>query len=146
LAEDGRPGGLTLRRLVTGDLAGLFHGPSTVRFLRSFTFGHVRQLDAVASRLLTRLAAHRSLAASPDGSGRLMVDIDDTIIEVHGYSKQGSTYGTPGQPQSTRSADGHALEGTGRGTVSDLQREAPPDAPMRGPCDVDRSFARDECV
>ena len=35
----------------------LFRGvraPSTLgTFLRSFTFGHVRQLDAVASRLLT---------------------------------------------------------------------------------------------
>jgi hypothetical protein len=28
--------------------------------------------------------------------GRVMVDIDDTIIEVHGYSEQGSGYGYSG--------------------------------------------------
>src|SRR4029079_10850423 len=32
LAEDGRLPGHALRRLVAGDLAGLFDGPSTVRF------------------------------------------------------------------------------------------------------------------
>lgn len=32
LAEDGRLVGHALRRLVAGDLAGLFDGPSTVRF------------------------------------------------------------------------------------------------------------------
>jgi len=37
-------------------LAGV-RAPSTLgTFLRSFTFGHVRQLDAVASRLLVNLA------------------------------------------------------------------------------------------
>jgi len=35
------------------------YAPSTLgSFLREFTFGHVRQLDAVASRLLTVLAQH----------------------------------------------------------------------------------------
>src|SRR3954469_16357127 len=55
------------------DLALLRHGgmgrvftrayaPSTLgSFLRAFTFGHVRQLDAVASRFLTRLADHTPL-------------------------------------------------------------------------------------
>ena len=73
------------------------YAPSTLgSFLRAFTFGHVRQLDAVASRFLTRLAAQTPLTSSPDGSGRVMVDIDDTIIEVHGYAKQGSGYGYSG--------------------------------------------------
>jgi hypothetical protein len=41
------------RRLFTG-----LRAPSTLgTFLRSFTFGHVRQLDAVATRFLAGLAA-----------------------------------------------------------------------------------------
>ena len=74
------------------------YAPSTLgSFLRSFTFGHVRQLDAVASRFLTRLADQAPLIAASAGSGgRVMVDIDDTIIEVHGYAKQGSGYGYSG--------------------------------------------------
>lgn len=74
------------------------YAPSTLgSFLRSFTFGHVRQLDAVASRFLTRLAGRAPLIASSPGiGGRVLVDIDDTIIEVHGYAKQGSGYGYSG--------------------------------------------------
>ena len=38
------------------------YAPSTLgSFLRAFSFGHVRQLDAVASRFLTRLAARAPL-------------------------------------------------------------------------------------
>jgi hypothetical protein len=41
-----------MRRMLTG-----IRAPSTLgTFLRSSTFGHVRQLDAVASRLLIDLA------------------------------------------------------------------------------------------
>ena len=44
-------------RLLTGVRA-----PSTLgTFLHPFTFGHVRQLDAVASRLLVNLAASAPL-------------------------------------------------------------------------------------
>ena len=64
--------------------------PSTVgTFLRSFTFGHVRQLEAVASRAL---AAAWRLGAGP-GSGPLVVDLDSTICEVHGRLKHGARYG-----------------------------------------------------
>jgi len=71
------------------------YAPSTLgSFLRSFTFGHVRQLDAVAGRFLAGLAARTPVVA---GIGeQVMVDIDDTIIEVHGYAKQGSGYGYSG--------------------------------------------------
>ena len=74
------------------------YAPSTLgSFLREFRFGHVRQLDAVASRFLGRLAEQTPLiAAAPDTDDRVMVDIDDTIIEVHGYAKQGSGYGYSG--------------------------------------------------
>jgi hypothetical protein len=64
--------------------------PSTLgTFLRSFTFGHVGQLDRVIDLLLGRVW---SLGAGP-GSGRLIIDIDSTITEVFGYQKQGAAYG-----------------------------------------------------
>ncbi|MDQ3628124.1 MAG: IS1380 family transposase [Actinomycetota bacterium] len=86
-----------LRHGAMGRLFANAYAPSTLgSFLRSFTFGHVRQLDAVASRFLTRLANQAPLIAAADVGGRVMVDIDDTIIEVHGYSKQGSGYGYSG--------------------------------------------------
>jgi Transposase DDE domain group 1 len=68
------------------------YAPSTLgSFLRAFTFGHVRQLDAVASRFVSALGASTPVATGI--GGRVLVDIDDTIIEVHGYAKQGSGYG-----------------------------------------------------
>jgi hypothetical protein len=64
--------------------------PSTLgTFLRSFTFGHVRQLDAVIAETLKRVW---NLGAGP-GDGRLIVDLDSTICEVFGYQKQGAVYG-----------------------------------------------------
>ena len=81
-----------------GAMSTLFHrpyAPSTLgSFLRGFRFGHVRQLDAVAARLLSGLAEHTPLLTGIDGP--VLVDIDDTIIEVHGYRKQGSEYGYSG--------------------------------------------------
>ena len=65
--------------------------PSTVgTFLRTFTFGHVRQLEAVLSRTLAR--ASWQLGAGP-GRAPLTVDLDSTICEVHGKQKQGAAYG-----------------------------------------------------
>ncbi|XNS26143.1 IS1380 family transposase [Citricoccus nitrophenolicus] len=77
------------------------YAPSTLgSFLRSFTFGHVRQLDAVASRFLAGLADRAPLLGAPAAAdsdpGLVFVDVDDTIIEVHGYQKQGSGYGYSG--------------------------------------------------
>ena len=59
--------------------------------LRGFTFGHVRQLDAIASRLLIALAKRTPLLAGADQVAYL--DIDDTMRETHGYAKQGVGYG-----------------------------------------------------
>jgi len=71
------------------------YAPSTLgSFLRSLTFGHVRQLDAVAARFLTGLATTTPLVAGVDEYA--LVDIDDTIIEVHVYGKQGSGCGYAG--------------------------------------------------
>jgi hypothetical protein len=120
-SDTGANAGLKVASLVAGMVAGadsiddmalLRHGgmgrifkhayaPSTLgSFLRTFTFGHLRQLDAVASRFLVGLAAQTQAAAAPgechEVGARAMVDIDDTIIEVHGYAKQGSGYGYSG--------------------------------------------------
>jgi len=84
-----------LRHGAMGTLFDRPYAPSTLgSFLREFAFGHVRQLDAVASRLLAGLAERTPLLEDIDGS--VMVDLDDTIIEVHGYAKQGSGYGYSG--------------------------------------------------
>ena len=54
--------------------------PSTIgSFLRGFTFGHIRQLDAVLSRTLARAWQ----AGAGPGAGPLVVDLDSTICEVH---------------------------------------------------------------
>ena len=63
--------------------------PSTLgTFLRSFTFGHVRQLEAVNGRAL-----QRAWASSVGPVGALVIDIDSTICEVVGKHKQGAGYG-----------------------------------------------------
>lgn len=63
--------------------------------LRGYTFGHVRQLDAVASRLLAGLAGRvPGLLAGAEKVA--FVDIDDTIRGTHGYAKQGAGYGYSG--------------------------------------------------
>jgi hypothetical protein len=88
-----------VNRVRHGAIPTLFHrpyAPSTLgSFLRAFTFGHVRQLDAVASRLLDALAQQTPVIAGIT-NGRVLVDIDDSIIEVHGHGKQGSGYGYSG--------------------------------------------------
>ena len=73
------------------------YAPSTLgSFLRSFTFGHVRQLDAVASRVLVNLAHEAPVVPTPTDGGLVFVDVDDTIIEVHGHQKQGAGFGYSG--------------------------------------------------
>ena len=66
--------------------------PSTLgTFLRSFTFGHVRQLDAVAARTLAGLAEQTPLL--PGIGHRCLIDIDDTVKGVYGPGKQGAQFG-----------------------------------------------------
>lgn len=83
-----------------GGMSKLFtscYAPSTLgSFLRSFTFGHVRQLDAVAARVLVNLAQEAPIVLAPSDGGLVFVDVDDTIIEVHGYQKQGAGFGYSG--------------------------------------------------
>jgi hypothetical protein len=64
--------------------------PSTLgTFLRAFTFGHVRQLEAVMGEALRRAWA---MGAGP-GRRRLVVDMDSTICAVIGKLKQGAAFG-----------------------------------------------------
>jgi hypothetical protein len=64
--------------------------PSTVgTFLRAFSFGHVRQLEAVAAEALRRAWA---TGVGP-GAARLVIDLDSTITEVVGKAKEGAAYG-----------------------------------------------------
>ena len=60
-------------------------------FLRSFTFGHVRQLDAFASRLLINLCTCAPLLPGADKLAN--VDIDDTVEPTFGYATQGAGRG-----------------------------------------------------
>lgn len=80
--------------LRAGETAGVLGhrvmAPSTLgTFLRAFSFGHVRQLEAVVGKVLTRAW---NLGAGP-GAARLVIDVDSTICEVHGRQKQGAAYG-----------------------------------------------------
>jgi hypothetical protein len=64
--------------------------PSTLgTFLRSFTLGHVRQLDRVIAETIPRVW---SAGAGP-GKEAMTIDLDSTIVEVHGKQKHGAAYG-----------------------------------------------------
>ena len=71
-------------------LGGWIAAPSTLgTFLRAFTFGHVRQLDALLDRSLQR--AWR--AGAGPGANRLVIDVDSFVGEVCGRLKQGASFG-----------------------------------------------------
>ena len=64
--------------------------PSTLgTFLRSFTWGHVRQMDKALGETLKRVW---SAGGGPDGSP-VTVDVDSTICEVSADTKHGASYG-----------------------------------------------------
>ena len=71
-------------------LGGWIPAPSTLgTFLRAFTFGHVRQLDALLGRALERAWK----AGAGPGDSRLVIDVDSFVGEVCGRLKQGAAYG-----------------------------------------------------
>jgi hypothetical protein len=80
-----------LRAGATGAVLGhRVMAPSTLgTFLRSFTFGHVRQLDRVLGETLRRAWA---LGAGP-GADQVVIVVDSTICEVCGKAKHGAGYG-----------------------------------------------------
>jgi Transposase DDE domain group 1 len=80
-----------LRAGATGQVLGhRVAAPSTIgTFLRSFSWGHARQLDAVSGQALQR--AYK--AGAGPGAAPLTIDVDSTICEVYGTRKQGAEFG-----------------------------------------------------
>jgi hypothetical protein len=65
--------------------------PSTLgTFLRSFTWGHARQLDRVSGQLLARAWA----AGAGPGEEPFTIDVDSSIHETYGLAKEGGTHFT----------------------------------------------------
>ena len=61
--------------------------PSTLgTFLRSFRWGHVRQLDRVSRALLARAWA----AGAGPGDAPFTIDLDSTLCETYGLAKEGA--------------------------------------------------------
>ena len=78
-------------------LGGTVKAPSTLgTFLRSFRWGHVRQLDRVSRELLARAWQ----AGAGPGDGPLTIDLDSTICETYGLAKEPT--GQPKIPADSR--------------------------------------------
>ena len=72
-----------------GALGCVVKAPSALgTFLRSFRWGHVRQLDRVSRELLARPWA----AGTGPGDGPLTIDLDSTICEAYGLAKEGARH------------------------------------------------------
>lgn len=81
-----------LRRVGMGRIFDGAYAPGTLgSFPRAFAFGHVRQLDAAATRVLGSLAGSTPVVAGIDALA--LVDLDDTGIPVHGHAKQAAGFG-----------------------------------------------------
>ena len=81
-----------LRSGAAGSLFDATRAPSTVgSWLRAHKWSNVRQLDAISRELLARLWA--AGAGPSDLSAPLTIDLDSTIVEVHGRAKQGAAFG-----------------------------------------------------
>jgi hypothetical protein len=110
--------------------------PATVgTFLRSFTFGHVRQLDRVLAESLRRAWQ----AGAGPGEERLVIDLDSFVGEVHGYAKEGAAYGY------TRKLGYHPLLATRAGTEETLHvqlRKGSANTQRGAPRFVDELIAR----
>ncbi len=129
--------------LRAGAAGSLFDGtraPSTVgAWLRAHKWSNVRQLDAISREVLKRLWA---CGAGPaDLAGPLTIDLDSTIVEVHGRAKQGAAFGytkvrgyhpqlatcaQTGQVLMSRLRGGSAGAGSGRGELPDRDRQPGP--------------------
>jgi Transposase DDE domain group 1 len=57
-------------------------------FLRSFRWGHVRQLDAVSRHLLARAWT----AGAGPGDAPFTIDLDSTVCETYGLAKEGALH------------------------------------------------------
>jgi hypothetical protein len=78
-----------LRHAAMGRLFTGVRAPSTLgTFLRAFTFGHVRQLDAVAARFTAGLSRQSPIVST--SAEVSFLDVDDTVRSTFGYAKQTS--------------------------------------------------------
>ena len=81
-----------LRHGAMPDMSGGVRAPSTLgSFLRSFTWGNVRQLEAAGRDLLAELARQAPLL--PGADQLAFVDIDSMQRRVYGHKKQGAAFG-----------------------------------------------------
>jgi Transposase DDE domain group 1 len=81
-----------LRHGAMPDLFGGVRAPSTLgSFLRSFTWGNVRQLEKASRDLLAELARQAPLL--PGADQLAFVDIDSMQRRVYGHKKQGAAFG-----------------------------------------------------
>jgi hypothetical protein len=89
LGEDGRMVGHALRRLVSGDLRGLFDGPSTVRFdpslpMVTLDLSRGAESDTLLSVLMTCASAWmESALADPDGGQRWVIYYEGWRLMAH---------------------------------------------------------------
>ena len=91
-------------------LGSVVKAPSTLgTFLRSFRWGHVRQLDRVSRELL----AMAWKAGAGPGDAPFTIDLDSTICETYGLAKEGA-----GKPTAFRLPSQH---GGGKSWVSHAQ-------------------------
>ena len=79
-----RAGGTAVCSRLPGQ--GAIHTGGT--FLRSFRWGHVRQLDRVSRELLARAWQ----AGAGPGDAPLTIDLDSTVCETYGLAKEGARH------------------------------------------------------
>ena len=73
-------------------LFGGVYAPSTLgEFLRAFSHGHVRQLQAASREFLVQLARRTPLL--PGAAAVTFVDVDSLLRRVYGKKKQGAAFG-----------------------------------------------------
>lgn len=83
--------------------------PSTFgTWLHRFALGHVRQLDKITETMLTRAWA----ADSGPWDGHTFIDTNSTICGVHGYARQGPSYGYTRTKRYQRTLRAHGLTGS----------------------------------
>jgi len=81
-----------LRAGAASELFDATRAPSTIgSWLRAHKWSNVRQHDAISRELLKRL--WQAGAGPQDLTGPLTIDLDSTIVPVHGRSKQGAAFG-----------------------------------------------------
>jgi hypothetical protein len=114
-----------LRHGAAGTLFGGIRAPSTLgSFLRSFTWGNVRQAEKADRESLARLAARAPML--PGADVLAFVDIDSTQKRVYGHKKQGARFGyTKIQGKSLlvrggERAGGHGFHPAGRAVMEQV--------------------------